>query len=238
MSMKKYCVYCHTNKINGKKYIGITCNNPQIRWRNGNGYVNNEHFFRAIQKYGWHNFSHEILYTDLSKAEAEAFEIKIIAEYDTVNPAKGYNIELGGNGVEKFTDEIKKKISDALKGHTCSEETKVKISNAQKGKQSPMKGKHFSHEVVKKNSQSHKGQEPWNKGRTWTDEEKAKFNGKAVVCIELNRIYRTAHEAGKDLGIDFSSICKCRKGLVKTAGGYHWISAEEWSLPNGQSTGD
>ena len=49
-----------------------------------------------------------------------------------------------------------------------------------------------------------------------------------VKCVELNRIYRTAHEASKELGIDFSSICKCRRGEAKTAGGYHW---EEWELP-------
>lgn len=46
------------------------------------------------------------------------------------------------------------------------------------------------------------------------------------MCVELNKIYRTAHEAGEDLGIDFSSICKCVKGKAKTVGGYHWIYAE------------
>ena len=231
--MKEYCVYCHTNKINGKRYIGITCNNPQTRWRNGYGYVNNKHFFRAIQKYGWHNFSHEILYTRLSKAEAEVLEVKIIAEYDTANPAYGYNIELGGNGTEKFTDDIKKKISDSLKGHYVSEETKKKISKSNSGKTSPKKGRKCTPEEIKKNSLSHLGQKPWNKGKVWSKEEKAKFGGKAVKCVELNKVFRSAHEAGEELGVSFSSICKCRKGEIKTAGGYHFIPIDDGSLPNG-----
>lgn len=227
----KYCIYCHTNKINGKRYVGMTSQKPENRWNNGRGYINNKHFYRAIEKYGWHNFTHEILYTNLSKEEAEKLEIKIIAEYDSANYEKGYNIDLGGNGSHKFSELTKKRISEALKGHGCSEETRRKISLANTGRPSPLKGKKMSPENVKKNSECHKGLTPWNKGRAWSPEERAKMNGKAVKCVETGIVYRTAHEASEKLGIDFSSICKCRRGEVKRAGGYHWIDAEE--LPNG-----
>lgn len=228
-----YCVYCHTCKNTGKKYIGITSQKPERRWANGNGYRNNEYFFRAILKYGWHNFQHEILYTNLHKAEAEKLEISLIAEYETTNPLKGYNIERGGNGTEKFTDEIKKKISEALQGRVCSEETKAKISASQKGKPSPKKGTKMTEEQRKKNSEAHIGQKAWNKGRPWSKEEKAKCNGKPVHCVELSKTYRTAHEAGRDLNINFSSICSCVKGRRKTAGGYHWIRGDPEVLSNG-----
>lgn len=220
----KYCVYCHTNKINGKKYVGITSQNPEQRWRNGNGYRNNEYFFRAIEKYGWHNFLHEILYTDLSKEEAEQLEIELIAEWDTTQNKNGYNIESGGQSTGRIPETTRKKISEALKGHKCSDETKAKISKANTGKPGPNRGRKMSKEFCVRNSISHKGKIPWNKSRPWTAEEKAKCGGKAVRCVELNKMYRTAHEAGLDLHIDFSSICKCVKGKVKTAGGYHWES--------------
>lgn len=221
-----YCVYCHTNKVNNKKYIGITSNIPERRWNNGRGYVNNKYFYRAITKYGWHNFVHEILYTDLSKEEAEELEIALIKEYDSANPQHGYNIELGGNSTGRIPKDTRAKISEALKGHVCSDETKRKISQANKGKKRAKRGK-MPKEFVERNRISHIGQIPWNKGRAWNDEEKAKCNGKAVYCVELDKTYRTAHEAARIHGIDFSLLCKCARGKAKSAGGYHWRYVKE-----------
>ena len=232
--MKNYCVYCHTNKINGKKYIGITSQKPEQRWRNGNGYRNNEYFFRSIEKYGWHNFSHEILYTDLSKKEAERIEAKLIAEYKTQENQNGYNIEAGGNSTGRTSQSTRQKISEALKGHPCSEQTRQKISASKKGKPSPKKGIKMTEEQIRKNSESHKGQRAWNKGRPWTAEEKAKCGGKQVLCVETGIVYQTMHEAKNETGISVSAICSCCKGKLKTAGGYHWmyaqVTAEEFKL--------
>ena len=62
---RKYLVYKHTAP-NGKVYIGITSQSPQRRFNNGRGYYHNDHFKRAIEKYGWKGFSHEILTEDLN----------------------------------------------------------------------------------------------------------------------------------------------------------------------------
>ena len=62
-----YTVYKHTAP-NGKVYIGITSHSIEGRWRkDGSGYKLNNHFWNAIQKYGWNNFKHEILFENLMK---------------------------------------------------------------------------------------------------------------------------------------------------------------------------
>ena len=48
----EWIIYKHTNKVNGKVYIGQTKQTPTQRWRNGNGYKNNVYFYHSIQKYG------------------------------------------------------------------------------------------------------------------------------------------------------------------------------------------
>ena len=61
-----FCVYMHTNQINNKRYVGITNQKPSYRWRtDGSGYKH-QMFGRAIDKYGWENFSHELLAIDAS----------------------------------------------------------------------------------------------------------------------------------------------------------------------------
>ena len=89
--MNNYCVYIHTNKINGKRYVGITCQNVSRRWRNGDGYRQNEHFYRAIKKYGWESFSHEIVKAGVSKAEACRLEIALIEQFKCTDENFGYN---------------------------------------------------------------------------------------------------------------------------------------------------
>ena len=90
---KSFCVYMHINNKNGKKYIGITSKkDPQKRWgRNGSGYKC-QFFYKAIQKYGWDNFSHEIIATDLSIEEALNLETELITKFRSLWTDNGYNI--------------------------------------------------------------------------------------------------------------------------------------------------
>lgn len=117
---KKYCVYCHRNKVNNKAYIGITHKNVNNRWKkNGLGYRKQSRFYNAIQKYGWDNFEHIILFANLTKEKACEIEILLIALFETQNPEFGYNISPGGNlgwtGCH-LSEETKQKISESHKG--------------------------------------------------------------------------------------------------------------------------
>ena len=94
-----YTVYKHTNKVNGKVYIGMTVNEPEVRWgENGKNY-SKQLFGKAISKYGWENFEHEILFENLSHKEANEKEIELIKSYRATDRDFGYNVALGGSDV-------------------------------------------------------------------------------------------------------------------------------------------
>ena len=101
-SNKKFCVYEHLFP-NGKRYIGITSKKPTTRWENGSGYDKDHQpvMYNAIQKYGWDNIQHNILYDNLTEQEAKQKEKELIQYYHTFirDPnCMGYNMTLGGEG--------------------------------------------------------------------------------------------------------------------------------------------
>lgn len=92
-----WTAYVHTNKINGKTYVGITRCSVEDRWKNGRGY-STQPFYRAIQKYGWDNFTHEIVASGLTRDEAESLEIELIEKLDSTMDGHGYNVSRGSFG--------------------------------------------------------------------------------------------------------------------------------------------
>lgn len=130
---REYIVYKHTCP-NGKVYIGITCQPIAKRFSNGYGYKRQTHFYNAILKYGWDNIKHEIMFDGLTKEYAEQKEIELISAYKSNDKKHGYNVANGGCTIGTMSEETKRKISDAEKGRTISDDTRKKMSDAQKGK--------------------------------------------------------------------------------------------------------
>lgn len=243
---KKWHVYVHTNKQNNCKYVGITSQNPMCRWHGGSGYKCNVYFYRAIQKYGWDEFDHEIIASGLTKEEACELEKSLIEKYKSPEEGGVYNLTNGGEGTagrvitdefrkkirqanlgKKHTLEAKKKMSDARKGIPLSNETKKKMSIAHSGDRNPFYGKKLSEEHKQHLRDSHIG-------IAITPEWKQKIiDGQvlqhAVYCVELNLLYKGPSAAGKATNINYRHISECCKEVPhrKTAGGYHWMYADK-----------
>lgn len=96
--MNNYYVYKHTNLIDGRVYIGMSCQPTYKRWKETN-YLNfHPRFGAAIREFGWKNFSHEVLFNNLTKEEAEKLEKEMITQYKSNQIEFGYNIASGGIG--------------------------------------------------------------------------------------------------------------------------------------------
>ena len=128
--MNNYIVYRHTSP-SSKVYIGITCQKSERRWRDGKGYKKCIVFYKAIQKYGWTNFKHEILYSGLNEISAKLIEEDLIYYYKSLNIS--YNIYDGGE-TKKLSEETKKKISERTREAMKDPEIRKRMSDNRKGK--------------------------------------------------------------------------------------------------------
>lgn len=128
---KEYIIYIHINKINKKVYVGQTCQSPQRRWLNGEGYQHCSKFYNAIKKYGWDNFEHIILEEKLTLEQANNKEKYYIKFYNSIE--NGYNIREGGSNGH-LTKEHKQKISksnkETFKQKFKSKKYRQKMKNA------------------------------------------------------------------------------------------------------------
>lgn len=137
-------VYCYTNLINGKKYIGQTINPETRKTAHKNAMTNinsseyNSPLHRAFRKYGYENFSYEILEDNISDIETlNQKEIYFIQLFDTQIP-NGYNIESGGKNCKKpKTEEQKIKLMQAQA--VLSEDEIIELRIAYQNHESPTK---------------------------------------------------------------------------------------------------
>ena len=216
---RNYKLYVHISPSN-KRYYGITRQkNVKTRWKNGKGYKNNKYFGRSIEKYGWNNIKHIVLFNDLTETEAKLLEQCYIALYDTTDPNKGYNITLGGEGALGISpsEETRQKLSIAGKIAWNNEERKHNMSEAHKGKPiseehkriliKSRKGKHHTEEAKRKMSENHANVSGRNNP-----------SAKSIICITTGLLFFTIKEASEYYNIDNSGIAKCCKGKIKYCG--------------------
>lgn len=199
------CVYVHVFP-NGKMYFGVTSQKSQSRWgSDGRGYKYQPLIWRAIQKYGWNNIQHIILFENLTFDEALKEEQRLIQKYGTNELDFGYNCTLGGEGVlgYKYTEEqladhkywlgkhhseeTKRKLSEQCKGKKMSIETSQKMSEIRRGKPSPLRGRTLSDEQKQKISNSLKGNKNHCKPHTLETRIKIGLAGRGRVVSQETR---------------------------------------------------
>lgn len=194
-------------------YIGLTHASLNKRCGlNGGGYKKQPIFYHAIQKYGWDNFTHEILFDGLSKEEAQILEQIQIALYESTDRNKGYNMQIGGECTQlgrKFPG--KKSETQFKKGNIPWNKGKNVLSEAQINENITRLAK-------------------FNKGKKHSDEWKQKISKshkkKPVDRYDLEGNYIDSFESCKIAsiltGVSYSGVGACAGGKRKTAGGYVW----------------
>ena len=238
MAEKKWCVYMHTNKINGKRYVGITSLLPIRRWGlSGQGYKT-QYFKRAIDKYGWDNFEHEVLFENIQKEEAKEIEMELILKYKTKNKNLGYNLTDGGEGST---------------GVVITEETRQKLIESHLGQvtwNKGMKGLYKqSEDVVKSHLDKWKSEEYINKqtlahmGNKQSEDTKLKIsknnkNSKKVYQIDMIGNIIKEWNSYSEICREFINnenklISRMDRNKIFYSG-YIWIIKEEYTKKNTQ----
>lgn len=199
-----YKVYKYTSPSN-KIYIGITSKTLNERAKyNGCGYDRCSYFAKAINKYGWENFTSEILAQDLTEEEAKRLEKYYIKLYDSTNPEKGYNITMGGDGTTFYNaDEI---VELWQSGLGITEITKqLGCCN-----------------TIVQNALNAKGID----GKERIKRSAGKYHQKRVYQFDkqgnfLNE-YESVAEAERQTNVHHGNIVRVCKGERKSAGGFKW----------------
>jgi group I intron endonuclease len=165
-----WIIYKHTCIETGKYYIGQTVTDLVSRWnkhikaaQNVKDKNYNTYFNKAIRKYGTENWNHQVIEQGLeNKEDADEREIFWIALFCATNRKLGYNLRSGG-ARGRQSQETKDKISNANKGRKPSIQT---IAASVKARRLLA----VSEEYRQKISRAHRGKEPGNK-ITFTDEQ-------------------------------------------------------------------
>lgn len=156
----KGIIYKYTSPSN-KVYIGQTIHEHRryMTHKRGDG---DTKFYRAIRKYGFENFTYEVIFTidnedrKRVKEKLDFMERYYIRKYDSFN--NGYNMTLGGDGADgtKHTEEFKRKISERMKENNpawnMTDEWRLHIGNASKGRKMPDNMKKLTSERMKANN--------------------------------------------------------------------------------------
>jgi len=194
-------VYCITNKINGKKYIGSSRKETIDLTYFGSGRA----IVQALKKYGKENFTRQILWE--GKGDARDIESYWLEYFNAAHNPLFYNMTNDARGNTLHKEETKKTVSKKLIGRKFSKEVCQKISKAKIGKSTSKKGK--SDGPKPGVTKAHKGRVSPNKGHT-----------KQIALYSVNWVYIKTYnsytELAKDININPETVRQCLIGKQHT----------------------
>lgn len=195
-----FTIYRHVSPI-GRVYVGITSQDVETRWRHGDNYRNSTYFKRAIRKYGWKNFKHEILFTNVEEERARRLEIELIRHYKGLGIS--YNLTNGGDGTNGYhhTDEYKQFKSQQMK----------EFFSTERGK-----------EICAKGGKTNLGKK-YNRKSGFT---KGDYQVRIVCQYSLEGVllnkFKSVSDASRKTGANNCQIGKCLRGKAITAKNFIW----------------
>ena len=107
-------IYCLTNSVNGKQYIGQTRRLVQRLRQHKNAHSKCTALHSAIRKYGWEAFSVAVLAETYTVAEIDELEFQFIRKLNTLSP-NGYNLVSGGRVNRELSEETRQRKSKSAK---------------------------------------------------------------------------------------------------------------------------
>lgn len=222
--MNTYVVYCHVNRVNNKRYIGITKHSdPNIRWRDGKGYSG--YIGKAIEKYGWNNFNHYILEDNLSLDEANSRETYYIKKYKTYLSEYGYNLTFGGDTGNQHNQDTVFRIKKGLHDFYSNESEEHRLERIKKisiGTKSAMSNPEFKKDFSKKVSASNKSKKHREAVRKAHLGKPFPKLYKKVNQYDLNMNYIQSFDSVKEavLKTGVLNVSACCRHVYKQSGGY------------------
>lgn len=219
------CIYCITNTVNGKKYIGQTIQEPEKRIRRHFTTKKRSYLSRAVSEYGKSAFLHEIVEDNIPYEHLAAREQYWVAHFDTMSP-NGYNLTGGGERVKIVSPSTRKKLSEALKGEKNPNYGKIRSNEHRRRLSEANRGKKHSPETRRKISESKKGEKNPNYRKPRSPETRRKMSeshkGKKLTT-EHRRKLSESH-TGKTLSVEHrQKISEANKGQVP------WIKGKKLS---------
>lgn len=224
----EWVIYKHTSP-SGKIYIGQTTQtNLNVRWQYGNGYKShNTKFYKAIKKYGWSNFSHEIIEQHIHTQEiANEREIFWISFYNSFK--NGYNSTPGGNMVG---DNVASKPVVQIKTTNPKTIYKEYKSAQEAGRITGICSRNIGACCLKQGQITAGGyywcfSDDFDKFQP-QEKRQGKTNLRKVYCFETDSVFDSIVEASKKLNISKDSIYACCKNKQITAGHCHFCYYED-----------